>query len=60
VALHTREFTEAAVSATGDDAVRDGAAMLATVLVALFERPELLDEARRAFRGGNQATEVSE
>jgi amidohydrolase len=49
VPLHTREFTAAAVEAGGDAAVLDGAALLATLLTALFTRPELLDRARERF-----------
>jgi len=59
VALHTREFAEAAVSPAGDKAVRDGAAMLATVVAALFERPGLLDATRAAFGRPEPAAEVS-
>lgn len=50
-ALHTREFERAAASASGDEAVLDGAALLATLLTALFTRPDLLGAARDAFEG---------
>jgi hypothetical protein len=59
VALHTRDFVDAAVSPGGDKAVRDGAAMVATVVAALFERPELLAAAREAFERPDSAAEVS-
>jgi amidohydrolase len=49
-ALHTREFEHAAASEGGDSAVLDGAALLATMLTALFTGPELLDAARESFR----------
>ncbi|WP_329140119.1 M20 family metallopeptidase [Streptomyces sp. NBC_01476] len=49
-AIHTREFEQAAVEQGGDAAVLDGAALLATVLTALFTRPELVAAAGEAFR----------
>jgi amidohydrolase len=51
LSLHTREFEAAAVSEAGDAAVLDGAALLATMLTALFTRPALLTAARKAFEG---------
>jgi amidohydrolase len=49
-ALHTRDFEHAAAGAGGDAAVLDGAALLATMLTALFTRPALLDAARTSFQ----------
>jgi amidohydrolase len=46
---HTREFAEAAGSADGDRAVLDGAAMLATMTVALISHPELVEQATARF-----------
>jgi amidohydrolase len=49
-AIHTREFERAAVDESGDAAVLDGAALLATMLTALFTRPDLLEAAGKAFQ----------
>jgi hypothetical protein len=51
LSLHTRDFTAAAASPDGDRAVLDGATILGTVLAALLSRPELVEEAKRAFDG---------
>jgi amidohydrolase len=48
-ALHTREFAQVAAEGGGDSAVLDGAALLATLLTALFTRPDLVAAARGAF-----------
>lgn len=47
--IHTHDFEEAAGSEVGDEAVVDGAAMLATVVASLATHPELVDEAKAAF-----------
>jgi amidohydrolase len=52
VPTHTREFAEAAGSPEGDRAVLDGAAMLATMTVALIAHPELVESAAAAFAQG--------
>lgn len=49
VPLHTREFAAAAAGESGDRAVLDAAALLATLLTALFTRPELLERIRERF-----------
>jgi amidohydrolase len=49
VAIHTREFEQAAAEASGDTAVLDGAALLATMLSSLFADPDLVSQARAAF-----------
>jgi amidohydrolase len=53
VALHTREFTAVAAGEGGDRAVVDAAALLATLLTALFTRPALLAQARERFAEGS-------
>lgn len=50
LAIHTREFAEAAGGEQGDRAVLAGATLLATVVAALHTRPELVERARAAFR----------
>lgn len=52
LAIHTREFAEAAATAQGDRAVLDGATLLATIVTGLFTRPALLSEVRAAFEVG--------
>jgi amidohydrolase len=52
--LHSREFVSAAAGDGGDAAVLDGAALLATMLTALFTRPELLDRAKAAFAAAKE------
>lgn len=52
LAIHTREFAEAAATAQGDRAVLDGATLLATIVTGLFTRPNLLSEVRAAFEVG--------
>jgi amidohydrolase len=52
LAIHTREFEDAAGGHDGDRAVLDGAKMLATVVTELFTRPELVARAKAAFDGG--------
>lgn len=52
LAIHTREFAEAAATAQGDRAVTDGATLLATIVTGLFTRPSLLAEVRAAFEVG--------
>jgi amidohydrolase len=49
LAVHTRDFAAAAGGPDGDAAVRDGSTILATMIVALLTRPELLEQARVAF-----------
>ncbi|MCA1223059.1 amidohydrolase [Streptomyces sp. 8L] len=48
-ALHTREFAAGAAGSDADAAVLDGAAMLASVLTALFTDPGRLDRAKAEF-----------
>lgn len=45
VALHTRDFAAAARTPDGDRAVRDGASLLAITVSALFDHPELVEQA---------------
>lgn len=52
VALHTREFARVAGGEPGDRAVLDGAALLATVVAALFAEPSLVAAAKAAFEEG--------
>jgi len=52
--IHTREFEQSAGKAAGDQAVIDGAAVLATTMVGLFCRPALLQDAQAAFTGSSQ------
>jgi amidohydrolase len=49
LSLHTRDFEAAAGSPDADRAVIDGAAVLGTMLGALLVRPQLVEEARKAF-----------
>jgi amidohydrolase len=49
VANHTVEFTEAAASPAGDQAVLDGAAVLAMTAVDLLAEPERLAQAKAEF-----------
>lgn len=55
ITTHTREFAAAANSPDGDRAVLDGAAMLATMTVALLKHPELVEQARARFHQDRQA-----
>jgi amidohydrolase len=48
--LHTRDFAERALSAEGDQALLDGAALLAAIACTLATSPELLDEVNESFR----------
>jgi amidohydrolase len=54
LAIHTREFAAAAAGAGGDQAVLDGATMLASVVTALITRPSLVADARAAFEEGRE------
>ncbi|MGQ4512361.1 amidohydrolase [Streptomyces sp. DW26H14] len=55
-ALHTREFAAGAAGPDADAAVLDGAAMLASVLTALFTDPGRLDRAKAEFRAATGRT----
>ena len=46
---HTREFTDAAASERGYQAMLDGAKALAFTAIDLLSRPELVAQARREF-----------
>ncbi|HEV3358176.1 MAG TPA: amidohydrolase [Pseudonocardiaceae bacterium] len=46
LAIHTRDFAAAARAADGDRAVRDGASLLAITVAALFDHPELVEQAK--------------
>ncbi|HEY4456068.1 MAG TPA: peptidase dimerization domain-containing protein, partial [Pseudonocardiaceae bacterium] len=46
LSLHTRDFAAAARGEDGNRAVRDGASLLAITVSALFDHPELVDEAK--------------
>lgn len=54
VTTHTREFAAAANSPDGDRAVLDGAAVLATMTIALLRHPVLVEEARARFAEDRQ------
>lgn len=47
--VHTREFEKVANSKSGDLAVCDGATVLAAIVLSLITRPNLVEEAKRAF-----------
>jgi metal-dependent amidase/aminoacylase/carboxypeptidase family protein len=54
VAIHTRDFAGWAAAPEGDKAVLDGAKAMAMTVADLWLRPDVLDEARRAFAGDDQ------
>ncbi|HEX4221958.1 MAG TPA: M20 family metallopeptidase [Pseudonocardiaceae bacterium] len=49
LAIHTRDFATAAREPDGDRAVRDGACLLASIVAALFDHPELVARAKAEF-----------
>jgi amidohydrolase len=51
LSMHTRDFAAAAESPDADRAVTDGATILGSVLAALLVRPELVEDAKKAFDG---------
>jgi amidohydrolase len=55
VALHTREFAEAAAGDEADSAVLDGSALLASLLTTLLTRPDVLERARAEFAAAGAA-----
>jgi amidohydrolase len=46
LAIHTRDFAAAARATDGDRAVRDGASLLAITVAALFDHPQLVEQAK--------------
>jgi amidohydrolase len=56
LSMHTRDFEMAADSPDADRAVMDGATILGTVVAALLSRPQLVEDAKRAF-GASQPSQ---
>ncbi|MDA5147035.1 amidohydrolase [Streptomyces sp. AD681] len=54
-ALHTRDFAAGAAKPAADEAVLDGAAMLAAVLTTLFTEPRQLARAKAEFASAAEA-----
>ena len=55
VSIHDREFADHATSASGDEAILDGAKALAMTVADAWLVPATLDEARTAFEAGTAA-----
>ncbi len=53
---HTREFTEAAASQQGDQAVIDGAKAMAFTAIDLLSQPALVEQAKREFQASKSAS----